>query len=692
MSEISQQEETTLMSHDAVSLTTLEARDGEERQTPINWLNLVMQIKDGYRTQGRGIAHGVQKDAIQNSWDARIDPKGRGWRVRFELLSNGRKTLLAFTDEGTCGLTGRILKPEEMEEDLPQEERWGRFESLAFTKSTQGDIVPLGSRGRGKFIFVGASNDYSIFYDSLRTDGTYRLGTRIVKKTSSPIRAWNNSQAKEELARLSEDLLQPLARTGTRIVIENPVRELVESIRSGAFSSFIGETWWEIITKYGARISVFVDGKETPVEPPAQFVLPEGDSDQIKIWLLRNVKLTSGPGEYLIKRLHIACRKNGVDEDLRGVAIQRGGMKVCPIEPRYMPEDLASSIYGFVTLDKEAELKLLEDESPEHYGFDFRIGLPKSIRHFVEGEIEKFAHAKLGWRTDTRAIRREKQRRAERTALLEINRIAKALGFGHGIGPGKRQRKKGVKRPWKKIRIQLSELQFPRQDDIRLNYGESVKNIETRVVNDLRQDIAVRLKLFLRQGDKPMCSYVDEDVIVKSRQPSKHFGPFETKFDRKKFPTVGKMTLVARIISLMEENKGETLDEEKVSFYLEEDPPPRGIFEDCIATEWDTRDPDVGHLMGDDEPGERGGVVVHYNTMHPAYVAVEDDESDAAAYLFRLMAYVLLKLDLQTDRSKLYKEEEKKDNESIARATMRLMGDFAFRYYGRHIGIASDSS
>jgi len=679
------------MSENQISLAVEMREDGEERQTPINWQNLVVQIVDGYRTQGRGITHGVQKDAVQNSWDARVDPKGRGWKMRFELLSNSEKILFAFADEGTCGLTGRVLRLEEMEEYLPEEERWGRFESLAFAKSTQGDIVPLGSRGRGKFIFVGASKDHSIFYDTLRPDGSYRLGTRTVRKTSSPIRAWNNSQGKEELHRLSAGMLNPLTKTGTRIVIENPIRELVDSVRSGAFARFIGETWWEIITKFGAKIVISADGNDTEVKVPQEFVLPEEDSDHFKVWIQENVKITSGNADYLVKRLHIVSKKNGVPDDLKGVAIQRGGMKVCTIEPRYMPQELTDSIYGYVTVGREAELQLLKDESPDHYGFDFRFGLPKSIRHYVEDEIEKFARAKLGWRTDTRAIRREQQRKAERTALLEINRIAKALGFGHGPGPGK-QRRKGVKRPWKKIRIQLSDIQFPREDDLRVNYGESVKDISLRVVNDTRQDVAVRLKLFIRQGDRPVETFVDEDLRIPIRESSKRHGPFEAKMERKKYPAIGKVTLVARIISLLLPNKGETLDEEKRSFYLEEDPPPRGIFEDCIAAEWDTNDPDIGRLMGDDEPGERNGVIVHYNTQHPAYAAVEDNEADAAAYLFRLMGFILCKLDLQSDKSRLYREEDKKENESIARATMRLMSDFSFRYYERQMSHASDNS
>ena len=677
---------------DELVVATLASAEGEVRETVVNWLNLVLQIVDGYKAEGRGIAHGVQKDAVQNSWDARNDKKtGQGWKMRFELLVGPGKEIFAFTDEGTCGLTGRVLTQEEMEEDLPEEERWGRFESLAFTKSAQGNLVPLGSRGRGKFIFVGASKDYSIFYDSLRSDGSYRLGTRTVKKTSSPIRAWNNGQGRQELERISNGVLKPLSKVGTRICVESPIREVVEAMKSGSFARYIAETWWEIISKFDAKIVVSVNGKDAVVQIPKEFELPEIDSDRVKVWIQDHVKLAAGGEEYVVKRLHIVSKKGGVPEDLRGVAIQRGGMKVCSIDPRYMPQDLTDSIYGFITLDKEAERKLLMDESPEHYGFDFRSGLPKAIRHYVEEEIEKFARAKLGWRTDTRQIRRDMQRSAERRALLEINKIAKDLGFSKGIGPGKIPRKK-AKRPWKKIRIQLSEVQFPRDGDLRVNYGEVIRNIGARVVNDTRFDIAVRLKLFLRQGDKVAETFVDGDVAVNPREKSKHFGPFESRMIPERYPVKGKVTLVGRIISLMEANKGETLDEERVSFYLEEDPPPKGLFEDCIPTEWPIDEPDIGHLMGDDEPGERQGVIVHYNTLHPAYAAVEESEDDAAAYLFRLMGLILCKLDLQTDRSILYYEEERKEPEDVARATLRLMSDFDFRFFKSRMPDAGHNS
>ncbi len=81
----------------------------------------------------KDLSHAVQKDAIQNSWDAKADGN---WKMEFTLLKDaaGREMFL-MEDHGTVGLTGRIL-PEELYDDvdLPEEERWGRFQGLAFRR------------------------------------------------------------------------------------------------------------------------------------------------------------------------------------------------------------------------------------------------------------------------------------------------------------------------------------------------------------------------------------------------------------------------------------------------------------------------------------------------------------------------------------------------------------------------------
>jgi hypothetical protein len=58
----------------------------EFRDTIIDWRNTVDQIIAAYRIAPRkGLIHGLQKDAIQNSWDAKAIKKGKGC-FRFLLL------------------------------------------------------------------------------------------------------------------------------------------------------------------------------------------------------------------------------------------------------------------------------------------------------------------------------------------------------------------------------------------------------------------------------------------------------------------------------------------------------------------------------------------------------------------------------------------------------------------------------
>lgn len=233
------------------------------RQTIINWPNQIGIIVDKYKGEPcKGISHGVQKDAIQNGWDARVNKKkGGDWGMKFELIrSKTGKLYLSLQDFETTGLTGRVLKPDELDEDLPSNERWGRFENVAFTKRKEEEA--LGARGQGKFIFVGASKDYTILYDTIREDNTYRFGLRTIKGNQSPIFSWDDDEGSKKLIELTNDSFQPLKKVGTRVIIVNPIDELVADIKDGRFLENISETWWEIILKYNVSITVkYLDEK-----------------------------------------------------------------------------------------------------------------------------------------------------------------------------------------------------------------------------------------------------------------------------------------------------------------------------------------------------------------------------------------------------------------------------------------------
>jgi len=588
----------------------------EWRRTVRNWPEDVRAIVDGYRAHTT-ISHAVQKDAIQNAWSARKYKKGGGWSFKFELLEIGHRKFLLMTDEGTWGLTGRVLTPEEYEKDLLGEERWGRFEGVAFTQPRAERT--LGSRGRGKFIFVGASKEHTILYDTLRDDGFYRFGFRTVIKTESPVDAFDDDEGKQKLREMTGNLIEPLSSVGTRIIIVNPVDELVEDLKGGQFLRNIGETWWEIILKRGATIKVRIGGRERTASIPKEFDLKEEDSRKIKVWIKKNQRIPVAFGEVRIKTFHIVYSGDKrAPKDIRGVAIQRHGMKICTIEPRYMGKEIAERLYGYINFDPDTEEALLEDEGIEHYSYDFRKPLPGAIKRLVEDEMMRFAQEKLGYGVDAKELRRQQQRNAERRALVAINRFAKEIGIG--IGPGRRGGGGGGPRIPKEIYIEFDDMNFPRQDDLRVNYGESISNIKAKIVNNSDTDVVVRFKLFVRFYDRLIKTYAEQDFVIPSQHSSAHIGPYHETFQQEDFLNTGRHTIVAKIISLRDEDKGTELDLENRSFYLEEDPPERGLFEKCEPMEFPER---AKMIMVESLTGERGGLVLQYNLNHPAQDAVQ---------------------------------------------------------------------
>ena len=339
----------------------------EGRETIVNWERLVQNIVDEYEKQ-MGIIHRIQKDAIQNGWDARIQQKGEEWSFTFELFrERDGLVYLTMTDSGTHGLTGSVLSPEEMEFDLPSSERWGRFESLAFTKVEE--EAAIGARGQGKFIFVGASKDNAIYYDSLREDNTYRLGARaVIERTHSRVNHWDEDEGRILLHKRFPSL-KPLSNIGTRVIIVNPIDDLLQSIKNDSLIDMIADTWWEIIQKYNGTIIVKDGKKELRVQVPAYIAnMPVEDTDRLKVWIRENDAVQGSAGErYRIKRLHLVWQSPEKDHpDIRGIAVQRSGMKVCALEPpRDLPKDISDGIYGYIQFDRDLD-RLMAERGVSH--------------------------------------------------------------------------------------------------------------------------------------------------------------------------------------------------------------------------------------------------------------------------------------------------------------------------------------
>lgn len=646
----------------------------EVRRTVRNWPSEVRSVVDGYR-EHTTISHALQKDAIQNGWSARRYKKGRDWMFTFELVSSGKKSFLVMTDYGTTGLTGRVLKPEEYEMDLPGEEKWGRFEGVAFTQP-RGERT-LGSRGRGKFIFVGASKEHTILYDTVRSDGSYRFGFRTVNKTESPVVAYDDDEGRNLIEQMTDDLFKPLTDVGTRVIIVNPLDEVIDDFKNGRLIRYIGETWWGLILKHNAAIKLRNNGTEIFATIPEEFDLSDEESEHIKIWKVNNHSIRVGLETVRIKNLHIVSKSNKqIPEDLRGIAIQRSGMKICSIEPRYLSRDVAHGIYGYINFDSDTEEALLADEGIEHYSFDFRKSIPGAIKRFVEDELMRFAQEKLGYGVNKRELQRQQQRNAERRALTAVNNFARALGIG--AGPSGGGGGGGGGKP-KKIRIQMTALSLPRPSDLRVNYGETVSDINIRVVNDNERDIDFRVKFFLRFYDKLIKVFDECDIQLVAGSKSDYIGPFEETFSESNYPDKGKYTVVAKIISLAEEDKGIELDYKTKSFYLEEEPPKKGIFERIEAFGFPDEEP-LKYWIGYSEFGSEKGLILYYNLDHPGYFVISQNEEDLAEYILRIAGPELCRYDLMQKEPLLFKEEQKEDPQEILKQERNVLGELVYKF------------
>lgn len=655
---------------------------GQARETVVNWENTLQSIEDGYR-QYRGIPHGVQKDAIQNAWDARVNQKGTDWKFDFRFIEGKEHEYLVMQDQGTTGLTGRVLEPDEYLDRLPPEERWGRFESLAFTKDEEEGA--LGSRGRGKFIFVVASKQNVILYDTLTENESYRFGARKVERTESPIVHYDGREGRQKLKSVTHGRIPTLDSQGTRVIIVDPIEELVDAILTGRFLRFIGETWWEIMQKYDATIDVTVNADTETATLPNEFQLVTNDTEDRRHWLNEQ---TSIENEIRVNQLHLVhAPPEEIPDDIRGVAIQRAGMKVDMVDPKYLPEEISRGIYGYITVDRDAERELRRAENPEHYAFNYRFKGPRAIRNYIREEAERFAREKLSWNQDPRAIQRERQRSAERKALARMNRMTNQYDFDQptpGPGPGGEGGTGEIDSTpsvaaGKEVFVEMPDIKLPSRGYRRVDYGQKVRGIQARVHNESDDPVKVLLEVYIRRETEKLGEYHKEKYELPRDSSTDFIGPYEQTFSPDLFPESGKHTIVSRISSLEGDSEGESLDEKRRSFFLEEEPPSEGgIFEDCEPAEFRGEDEKI---LGRAMRGEKGGYLLRYNTGHPEYETVVNEEDDQAEFLFRLMALELCKIDLGRGSPVLFEETDTEDPREVARGIGERLGEFAYDFY-----------
>lgn len=316
---------------------------------PQNYRNNVDWILGAYTDAGVTFPNGFQKDAIQNAVGARPTKNWKNWRCDISLIENDRGRYVVVEDSGTVGLTGNNTPAEQINElmaegkVLPPEERLSRFTSMF---NSGGNTTGGGLFGAGKSVYSVASKTYTYYYDSLREDGLYVSNVNKGGQVNST--AYEGEEAKKYIKENTG--LDEKKTVGTRIIIEKPKDELIESITSGEIVPLIQESWWLIIERLPEGSAITVNN--VPI------TVPDDIKKTRRAYELQ--KPESYSQGYKVKHFGLYVFENG-GNIWSGLSYYRKGMKIGEIDIKDVPKDIEGKFWGYVEVDG-----LWEDELSDY--------------------------------------------------------------------------------------------------------------------------------------------------------------------------------------------------------------------------------------------------------------------------------------------------------------------------------------
>lgn len=481
-------------------------------QTPQDDLAQIEQIIREYSSPpAKGLAHGVQKDAIQNGFGARMKQKEvdafQEWLFTFELMKIHGKEALVFWDEGTHGLTGDIISSEEItarigrhELDDP-EQRLGRFLSRF---SSGGNLGP-GMFGRGKLVFHGASNTSSILVDSFRAnDGLYIAFDRRVRSSMlmQPKIPHTGTEARNFIIKETAGIIEPLSKPGTRIIILDLKKEVADAIKysftdsstaqAASLARMIEETWWEIILKFDAKICIKWGDKTKYIEltdPISAIVNARNNVDGARVHEVNNITLTAAGQNHRIKKIKLVVLPSALQEDYNEIWVQRKRMKIGPISRNIdANHKIAKKLAGYVILEQSIEELIESAENPTHYSLDSRSVGVRHIREIIRSQLQEFER-QLGLVSTTEDV--ESQQRLL-NAMKTLNDLAPELGLvtQQSIGSDRVD-----------ADISIKEFVLPDPTSLRVEQGDKIGPITYSIRNNRSTAILGTFQVITKQRE-----------------------------------------------------------------------------------------------------------------------------------------------------------------------------------------------
>ena len=484
-----------------------------------------------------------------------------------------------------------------------------------------------------------------MYYDTLRKDGIYRLGATQAKKTGCPIYPtqeelpWENEHGATILKEYCG--LIPLNNQGTRVIIEEPIDELISDLRSGVFEKAIIETWFRAIEKKSLAVSIAYDSRINQLTLPSTFPIPQADIGKTRTWVLgKDFKqfhiLPKSPEEDLKVKNFVASYTKGssLPEELRGIAVVHNGMKICSIQMTGAPQEIQEGLSGYIEFDRELdhELRKGANQFPNHYDLKWRRRVPFAIKGYINQNLEEFGRIKLGLGVDQREIKKRRRTNAEDWAIKQLMKYAKDLDLFGGKGkwtPPKPDDK--TPRHPKPIGISINNFAFPNPEIApRVNYGDSFSNLQTTIHNNTSKGLDVYVTVQVMLGDKLILNILDRIESNLQKKTSFTFEQFDLSLSKKLYKEPGVYRLIASLFS----STGEKIDSVARKFWLEVDPPLRQPF---LIEGLPEFPPPYDRRQWYTQGVINNSPIFYYNMGHPAYIQVEDDPDMQNEYIFDIV-------------------------------------------------------
>ncbi|MCK4823732.1 hypothetical protein KA005_48715, partial [bacterium] len=429
--------------------------------------------------------------------------------------------------------------------------------------------------------------------------------------------------------------LRPLQIVGTRIIIVDPIVELIEALENGQLARAIQETWFRAIEKKRAMITVCQNGSRKEVELPLPHPFPGRDSRDHKVWPLKNEEIKIPTGErYRIKKFNaVYLDSSKISEEMQGIAIIHNGMKITSLPMSAAPPNVRERVTGFIEFDRELdrELRKGQNQHPNHYDLKWKRRIPHAIKVFINQQLEAFGREKLGLGTDPRKLKKIRRTNAEEWAIRQLMKYAPDLDlFGA----------KGTKRPpgpteptqVKPIGISISNFAFPDPEIApRVNWGQQFTELGVTAYNHQgrTRDVVVKSQVFY--GDLPVLTLINRERFSLVGKGQRFLGPFEISIEKGIMPEPGVYRLVA---SLFDAKTGDRIDKVPRRFWVEKDPPFKKPFDLRPAPGF--QEP-YKHRQWLPSGSINNSPVVYYNVWHPAYKLAEESEEQQQEYLFEIV-------------------------------------------------------